>query len=124
MRIHKINQWGEGLLWLLNPLLIILAFFNETTKINHGLEWLGKLHPLLLHFPIVLGVAIVVYLIFLPNKKLDLPLERLLFTSNAVLATLVALFGIFLSKQDAYDKTIVDLHKWGGVAIALSLIHI
>jgi len=118
MRIHKINQWGEGLLWLLNPLLIILAFFNETTKINHGLEWLGKLHPLLLHFPIVLGVAIVVYLIFLPNKKLDLPLERLLFTSNAVLATLVALFGIFLSKQDAYDKTIVDLHKWGGVAIA------
>lgn len=119
MQVNKINKWGEGLLWLLNPILIILAIYIDSSKSNRGIEWLGKLHPLLLHFPIVLGIVIVFYLVFLSHKRLELDLEKLLFTGNAVLATLVALFGLFLSKQDAYDKTIVDLHKWGGVAIAL-----
>jgi len=119
MQINKINKWGEGLLWLLNPLLLILAIYIDSSKSNQGIEWLGKLHPLLLHFPIVLGIAIVFYLVFLSTKRLELSIEKLLFTGNAVLATLVALFGLFLSKQDAYDKTTLDIHKWGGVAIAL-----
>jgi hypothetical protein len=118
MHFKKFIQWGEGLLWLLNPLLIILAIFNDSTKINLGLAWLGKFHPLLLHFPIVLGIGIVIYLVFFAHQRLAANLEKSLFVGNALLATLVALFGLFLSKQDAYDKTIVDLHKWGGVAIA------
>ena len=119
MHFKKFIQWGEGLLWLLNPLLIILAIFNDSTKINLGLAWLGKFHPLLLHFPIVLGIGIVIYLVFFAHQRLAANLEKSLFVGNALLATLVALFGLFLSKQDAYDKTIVDLHKWGGVAIAI-----
>ncbi len=119
MHIHKLNKWGESLLWLLNPLLIVLAFFNDVTKFSNTIQWLGKLHPLFLHFPIVLGIAIVVYLLFFQEKKLDPSTEKLLFTGNALLASLVALFGLFLSKQDAYDTHLLTIHKWGGVAIAV-----
>jgi hypothetical protein len=119
MYIHKVNKWGERLLWLLNPMLIVLAYFNEHTKFSNLIQWFGKLHPLVLHFPIVLGIAIVVYLVFFQAKKLAPSTEKLLFTSNALLASLVALFGLFLSKQDAYDNTILNVHKWGGVAITV-----
>jgi len=119
MYIHKVNKWGERFLWLLNPMLIFLAYFNEDTKFSNLIQWFGKLHPLVLHFPIVLGIAIVVYLVFFKEKKIAPATEKLLFTGNALLANLVALFGLFLSKQDAYDNTILNLHKWGGVAIAI-----
>jgi len=35
------------------------------------------------------------------------------------MASLVALLGLFLSKQDAYDNDTLNLHKWGGLSIAL-----
>ena len=119
MYISKINKWGESLLWLVNPLLMILAFFNDATKFPKLIQWLGKLHVLLLHFPIVLGMAIVVYLVFFQTKKLNPATEKLLFIGNALIANLVALLGLLLSKQDAYDISILNLHKWGGVAIAM-----
>ena len=119
MYIHKINKWGESLLWLINPLLMVLAIFNDSTKFPELIQWLGKLHPLFLHFPIVIGLAIVVYLVFFQEKKLHPTTEKLLFIGNALLASMVALFGLFLSKQDAYEIGILNLHKWGGLAIAL-----
>ena len=63
MRSKKVYQIQEATLWLLNPLLVILSIYSE--KIEPGLffQWLGKMHPLLLHFPIVIGVLIVTYLV-------------------------------------------------------------
>ena len=37
---------------------------------------------------------------------------------NAFLSSMVAILGIFLSKQDSYDEQMIFLHQWGGVAIA------
>jgi len=35
------------------------------------------------------------------------------------MASMVALLGLFFSKQDAYDTDTLNLHKWGGLSIAL-----
>jgi mono/diheme cytochrome c family protein len=105
--------------WFLNPLLLILAIYSEASKSNTILLWFGKMHPLVLHFPIVLGIAIVIYLVFFQNNKLEEGTEKLVLVGNALMASMVALLGLFLSKQDAYDTDTLNLHKWGGLSIAL-----
>jgi mono/diheme cytochrome c family protein len=127
MEIKKLNQWGEWCIWFLNPLLLILAIFSDTTKSTTILLWFGKLHPLVLHFPIVIGIALVIYFLFFQNRPLEQNTEKLVLVGNALTASIVALLGLFLSKQDAYTATTLNLHKWGGLSIAFvswSLIYI
>ena len=119
MEIKKLNQWGEWCIWFLNPLLVLLAFYSNTTQRNDILIWLGKLHPLVLHFPIVIGIGIIVYFIFFQHKPFEENIEKCILIVNAFLASLVALLGLFLSKQDVYNTDILNLHKWGGISIAL-----
>ena len=119
MDIKKLSQWGEWCVWFLNPLLLLLAIYSEVSKSNSILLWFGKLHPLVLHFPIVLGIAIVIYLVFFQNNKLEENTEKFILVGNALMASMVALLGLFLSKQDAYDNDTLNLHKWGGLSIAL-----
>jgi len=119
MDSKKLIQWGEWSVWFLNPLLLLLAIYSETSKTNDILLWFGKLHPLVLHFPIVIGIAIVIYFLFFQHKALEENTEKFILVGNAVMASLVALLGLFLSKQDAYDNDTLNLHKWGGLSIAL-----
>jgi uncharacterized membrane protein len=119
MDSKKLSQWGEWCVWFLNPLLLLLAIYSEASKSNNILLWFGKMHPLVLHFPIVLGIAIVIYLVFFLNNKLAEGTEKLVLVGNALMASMVALLGLFLSKQDAYDTDTLNLHKWGGLSIAL-----
>ena len=119
MDIKKLSQWGEWYVWFLNPLLLLLAIYSEASKTNDVFLWFGKLHPLVLHFPIVLGIAIVIYFLFFQNKPLEEDTEKLFLVGNAMMASMVALLGLFLSKQDAYDNDTLNLHKWGGLSIAL-----
>ncbi len=119
MDIKKLSQWGEWCVWFLNPLLLLLAIYSEASKTNDILLWFGKLHPLVLHFPIVVGIAIVIYFLFFQHKALEENTEKFILVGNAVMASMVALLGLFLSKQDAYDNDTLNLHKWGGLSIAL-----
>ena len=119
MEIKKLNQWGEWCIWFLNPLLVLMAVYSETSKSNDVLLWFGKLHPLVLHFPIVIGIAIVIYFIFFQKNKLEENTEKLILVGNALIASIVAILGLLLSKQDAYDTATLNLHKWGGLSIAL-----
>ncbi len=119
MDIKKLSQWGEWCVCFLNPLLLLLAIYSEASKTNTILLWFGKLHPLVLHFPIVIGIAIVIYFLFFQNKQLAENTEKLVLVGNALMASMVALLGLFLSKQDAYDTDTLNLHKWGGLSIAL-----
>jgi len=119
MDIKKLIRQGEWCIWFLNPLLLLLVIYSETSKTNNVLLWFGKLHPLVLHFPIVLGIAIVIYFLFFQNNKLEENTEKLVLVGNALMASMVALLGLLLSKQDAYDTATLNLHKWGGLSIAL-----
>ena len=119
MDIKKISQWGEWCVWFLNPLLLLLAIYSEASKTNDIFLWFGKLHPLVLHFPIVIGIAIVIYFLFFQHKALEENTEKFILVGNALMASMVALLGLLLSKQDAYDNDTLNLHKWGGLSITL-----
>lgn len=119
MSEKKIYQLLELSLWFLNPFLIILAIYNQEIQPGLFLQWMGKFHPLVLHFPIVFGILIVVYFIFFQHKRLPFDTEKLLLAANALLAGLVAICGLLLAKQNAYDDELINWHKWGGIGIAL-----
>ena len=119
MHQKKIYQYQEATLWVLNPLLIVLCLYSEKMNLGLVLQWLGKFHPLLLHFPIVLGTSISLYLLLFHKNRLQESIEKNVFASNALLSSMVALLGVFLSKQDSYDASLLLWHKWGGAGIAL-----
>ncbi|MEI6679871.1 MAG: FN3 associated domain-containing protein [Mariniphaga sp.] len=118
MSEKKIYQLLELCLWFLNPFLIILAIYNQEIQPGLFLQWMGKFHPLVLHFPIVFGILIIVYFIFFQNKRIPFDTEKLLLAANAILSGLVAICGLLLAKQNAYDNELINWHKWGGIAIA------
>lgn len=119
MSEKKIYQVLEMGMWVLNPLMIVLAIYNQQIQPGLFLQWIGKMHPLVLHFPIVFGVLISIYFLFFQSRRFPLDTERLLLTINGVFASGVVICGLLLSKQNAYDDELINLHKWGGMAIAL-----
>ncbi len=115
------SKWmgfGKNALWVLNPFLAVIAFYQQ--EINFGIyfQWFGKMHPILLHFPIVFGLGIAGYYIYERDIKEMNPLFSPLLTLHSLLTTVVAIFGIFLSKQGNYDDDLLFWHQWGGVSIA------
>lgn len=119
MSEKKIYQILEMCLWIIIPFMLFLAFFNHEIQPGRFLQWMGKLHPLALHFPIVFGMLISVYFLFFQQRRLPVNTEKLLLTVNALFAGFVALFGLLLASGNAYDGQLINVHKWGGVAIAI-----
>lgn len=119
MSEKKIYQILDLCLWIINPLLVVLAVFDQRVFPGLFLQWMGKFHPLALHFPIVFGFLISIYFLFFQNRRISTATEKLLLAINAIFATVVALFGLLLSLHNGYDADAILWHKWGGIAVAL-----
>ena len=119
MKSRKVFAFIGNALWILNPFLIFIVVFKENLHLNIGMAWMGKFHPLLLHFPIVLSILIALYFIFTPAGKITKNIEQPVLLINALMAVLVAITGLFLSKENSYADDLLTQHQWGGVAIAL-----
>lgn len=89
---------------------------------NHTVEYmgsfLGKFHPLMIHFPIVLVVLIAIAELlsgFLKKRSLPmdqaLPLLWLLAVASSVVAVVS---GFLLYSFDGYEGSLVESHKWAG----------
>lgn len=85
------------------------------------LQVAGRMHPLLLHFPIVLLVFSAVWEMAVQAK--DNPLHRrtghALLLATAVSAVTTALMGLFLSNEGGYDETTLRWHQWSGITTSL-----
>ena len=87
------------------------------------LQVVGRMHPLLLHFPIALLILYIIWSLFLERKFNENGssvkyVDGLLLLS-ALTASLTALMGIFLSREDDYDPNALLLHKWSGILISV-----
>ncbi|SHI64847.1 DUF1553 domain-containing protein [Pseudozobellia thermophila] len=88
---------------------------------NWIFKFLGRLHPLLVHFPIgLLVVALFLELLTLGGKRPGLRegIHWMVFLGT-VSAVLSALFGWLLRNQEDYSGTLVDNHQYLGIATAL-----
>lgn len=110
-----------NLAFALNCLLVFLLIFGDKIYVPALLKVAGRMHPMVLHFPIVLLIIALLWET-ITAKKNDTDLIEagnwilLLASFTAVSA---ALMGFFLSRESGYDTDAIFLHKWTGLAISL-----
>ena len=109
----------------LNCLLLFLVLFGKSLAIPTWLQVMGRMHPLLLHFPIVLLVIAAVWEVFLfKNEKYTeggdkREIGNWILLSASLMAAISALMGLFLSQEEGYNADAIAWHKWTGVAVSL-----
>ncbi len=84
-------------------------------------QFLGRLHPLVVHFPVgLLIVALLLEVIGARRKRYDLrPAIDILLTTGALCALLAVAFGWLLEQQDQYSGDTLDVHKYSGIITTL-----
>jgi uncharacterized membrane protein len=88
---------------------------------SHFLDFLGRLHPMLVHLPIgILVLVITLTFIFDFQKKKTARLLRFSFGFAALTAVVSACTGLLLSQSGDYDATILAQHQWFGISVAVA----
>ena len=109
----------------LNSLLLFLLVFDEWIVIPSWLKVFGRMHPLVLHFPIVLVLLYVAAILFFPARWRQEPwwtriMDGLLI-AGALACSITALMGFFLYRNGGYDQDAIASHKWTGALVPFLL---
>ena len=113
MQRWKIYLFNASL--ALNCLLVFLLFFESRLSIPAWLQVTGRMHPLILHFPLVLIVLYAIAVVVRPPHKSSgdtySQSTELLLLFAAFTAVITSLMGLFLSKEEGYDPVALSWHK-------------
>lgn len=107
----------------LNCLLFFLILLEGQLQVPLWLQVAGRMHPLVLHFPIVL-LVLTIFWELLPHSEqagaaVKTHIGDVLLLSAALSAVVTSLLGLFLSREEGYAPDVLLWHKWGGVALSL-----
>ena len=103
--------------------LIFLLAFEEKIVVPVWLQSFGRLHPLILHFPIVLLVLLLAWEFFRFNREttpwIDTAEQWIsdAWIVGAALTGMTTIFGLFLSKESGYSGDTLFWHKWTAVSL-------
>lgn len=83
-------------------------------------NFLGRLHPLMVHFPVsLLLFAAILELFTLKNFNSKLrPAINILLATGSLFALVSAVFGLLLARGGDYGKETLQIHQWTGIATA------
>ena len=112
-----LKRTGEGFLLGAVIFLLFIVAFEARITLPRWLFVVGRMHPMFLHFPIVL-LLIYLFSLWLPSRVND-ELVNVLGLLAAITATLTAIMGFILSMEELREGTTFSLHKWGGISMAL-----
>jgi hypothetical protein len=96
----------------LNCLLCFLWLFEDRLVIPPWLQVAGRMHPLILHFPIVLLI------LFAGQKFILRQADNTLLLLAAFAAAVTAAMGLILSREPGYDQDALQLHKYSGILLS------
>ena len=108
--------------FFLNCFLFFLLLFEDGLVIPPWLVFAGRLHPLLLHFPIVILILYGIWVLVVrkENKPLWISdIANYLLLLGSLTAVLTSLVGLILSKEPGYEPDSVFWHKWMGIITSL-----
>ena len=107
------NRWVDYVVFGLSVFLIFCLVFESYIELPVLVAWVGRWHPLILHFPIVLlSIAI-----FLGLTGKNIPRKLLVVATLSALIT--AISGFFLGKESISKGDLLFWHQWLGGAVAL-----
>ncbi|WP_212005321.1 c-type cytochrome domain-containing protein [Chitinophaga sp. HK235] len=119
------NKWqktGSYLLFACNIFVLFLLAAGSRVIVPAWLQVAGRMHPLLLHFPIVLliiGTLLTFIRLHDPAAaRWKIQLTAALLLAGALSAAVTVIMGLFLSREEGYTAQ-GDLfwHQWGGVLV-------
>ncbi len=121
MKEH-LRSYAGNFLFALNIFIIFLLLFESKLEIPVWLHPFGRMHLLLLHFPIVLLLISMILEIFGTRISFNKQPFYEEFTSIVLLvgvisAGITVIMGLFLSRQGDYGRNVLSWHKWFGVSI-------
>jgi uncharacterized membrane protein len=106
-----------------NCLLVFLLVFENRIILPSWLQVAGRMHPMILHFPIVFVVLYVLWVLFFQKKispaETAITIGEWLLLLAAFTSAATALMGLFLSREEGYDAEALRWHKWSGVIVSL-----
>ena len=121
--MFQFRQITLNLVYFFNVLLIFLLLVEDKVQLPVFLQVTGRMHPLVLHFPLVLLFVGIFLECLITQKNFQHPatakITSYVFYLFALSASLAALFGFFLYKEGSYLGQEVILHKWTGTAVSL-----
>lgn len=116
-----VKRLSENLLIAANIFILFLLVFYQHLHLPAWLQVIGRMHPLLLHFPIVLLIlALMLDLLTIRSEQLTTALRPLighLWLAGAFTAAITVIMGLFLSREEGYTGDMLAWHKWSGIAI-------
>ncbi len=98
----------------LSIFLIFCLVFESYIELPVLVAWVGRWHPLILHFPIVL--LLIGIFLGLTGKKV---VPRKLLTVAVVTALVTAISGFFLGRESETKGDLLFWHQWLGGGLAL-----
>lgn len=118
---RSIPNWRLNVLIGLNCFILFFLLFEHLVRIPSWIQVIGRVHPMLLHFPIVLLLIAGVLVNFRRRLQKALPLRSLirevLFIA-ALSAAITVIMGLLLAQEAGYEGSELQWHKWTGIAIS------
>ncbi|AWW00911.1 PSD1 and planctomycete cytochrome C domain-containing protein [Arcticibacterium luteifluviistationis] len=106
---------------MLNFILLFLKESAQSSEPFWLFSFLGRLHPMLVHFPISLLILAALFeLLSLRNFNSKLrPSINLILTLGAASAIFSAAFGLLLAQNESLDGDVLFLHQWAGITTSV-----
>lgn len=123
---HILKRFLENILFASNTFVLFLLLFLDRIFVPHWLQPVGRMHPLLLHFPIVLILLAMLLEFFRfsrswANEKIIQQFSTALLLMGAFSASLTVIMGLLLSKEEGYVGETLLWHKWAGASLVFSV---
>ena len=118
----KVKSLAEQALFASAIFILFLLFFESKIVVPTWVQPIGRMHPLFLHFPIVILLLAMAMELFRFNALYAANEFYRGFLSNLLLvgvlsAGITVIMGLFLSKEDGYSGEVLQWHKWSGVGL-------
>jgi uncharacterized membrane protein/mono/diheme cytochrome c family protein len=118
---HK--GFAGKLLVALNIFILFLLLAGGRVVIPEWLQPVGRLHPVILHFPIVILLLAMLLEFFRFRKEFAKETFYQEFTTallltGALFSAITVIMGLFLSREAGYEGSNLQWHKWFGVSLA------
>ncbi|RAI91614.1 c-type cytochrome domain-containing protein [Algoriphagus yeomjeoni] len=118
LKISSIRSILESTLFIWIGLTLIITIAGNALALPDWLQVVGRSHPIILHFPIVL-LLIGLLFFWIPgiDKKPEIrEMGELSFLAGCNFAGITVLAGLILA-QEEYTGEILTWHKWGGLIV-------
>lgn len=115
--MNSVKKTGEAILFGCFVFLFFVILFGHRMYLPGFMQVAGRMHPMILHFPIVLLLLSFFCLCIPSMAKNNRTITSLLLVAT-LSAFITAITGLLLSLENRTDTPLLQWHKWFGIAIA------